>query len=146
MKTRKYENIDNGSIMQRLLIAPVWLAVILFADARSSQIRVTPGHLDTSSYSFSVSTNSAKEGIYFHVTITAKAEDTSSDWCNADLKIATRKETPGGGVSGSIGAVEPPIPVTLKKGKRVWGADFTVSHESLKKPGLCFVFKEQAHS
>jgi hypothetical protein len=42
--------------------------------------------------------------------------------------------------------VKPEIPLRVKKDKRVWEADFTVSYELLEKPGLCFGFTEIAHA
>jgi len=40
----------------------------------------------------------------------------------------------------------PEIPITLKKEKRVWTADFTLPKKSLDTDGLCFVFTQYGHA
>ncbi|MEO7298310.1 MAG: hypothetical protein ABI042_07005 [Verrucomicrobiota bacterium] len=131
--------------MHRLFITAVFLlGLILSAHGLSVEISVTPTNLDQYKYVFVISTNAAPNGVAFHVAITAKREDISSD-STAGLSIVTHKNE-GGNRTHSIEGVKPAIPVVLKKESRVWKADFTVSHDLLKKPGLCFVFTERAHA
>jgi hypothetical protein len=121
------------------------------AHGRSVEIPITTTNLDQYAYRFSISTNAVTGGVKFHVTITSKMENIHAD-SKVGLSIVTHAETPDGETgrilskSGSIAGVQPEIPVTMKKHRRVWEADFTVSYELLEKPGLCFVFTEIAHT
>lgn len=131
--------------MRRLIITPIfWFGLILSAHGMSVRIPITTNNLDQGRFVFAISTNSAANGIAFHVTITAKREDIPSD-SQVDLWIVTRTKE-GGGTTTSGEEVKPAVPVALKRGSRVWAADFTVSNDLLKKPGLCFAFTEFAHS
>jgi hypothetical protein len=135
-------------LLHRLSITPIfWLAFVISANAASVVIPVTPNTADGHKYVFTLSTNAAKGGIAFHVTITSKIGDFPFD-STAKLAIVTHRTNPDASVRrGSIQqAVNPTIRVTLKKDIRSWSADFTVSHKVLTKPGLCFVFTEFAHA
>jgi hypothetical protein len=128
-----------------LTIFTMWIAMVLSAHASSIELPVTPDNLDQQNYTFTISASSTNKGASFHITITAKKEDIAQD-SNADLAIVTHTKTSEGAISGtSFAAFTPAIPITLKKEKRVWTADFTVPHESLKTSGLCFIFTELAH-
>jgi hypothetical protein len=131
--------------MNRLFLTSVFLfALILSAHSVSVALPITKTSLDQYKYVFAVSTNAATNGVVFHVTITAKREDVSSD-STVGLSIVTSKEEAHGGSLHSIEGMKPTMEVTLKRGKRVWEAAFTASYELLKKSGLCFVFTEFAH-
>ena len=123
------------------IITILWLALALSGFAASVELHVTPKNLGEYKYVFLVSTNATQAGVAFRVSITAKTDDISSD-SSADLKIVTHTNDGG----SSIVDLEPAIRVTLKKDTRVWKADFVVSHQLLKKPGLCLVFTEFAHA
>ena len=130
--------------MHRLFVTlGFWLALVLSAHGLIMEIPVTITNLDQSKYRFSVSTNAATGGVAFHVIVTAKKEDIHAD-SKAGLSIVTHTKT-GAGERRSIERVKPEIPVSLKKDKRVWAADFTASFELLEQPGLCFVFSEIPH-
>lgn len=131
--------------MHRLFVTiGLWLALVLSARGLSVEIPVTTTNLDQYKYRFSISTNAATGGVAFHVIVTAKKEDIDAD-SEAGLSIVTHTKTRDG-ETHSIVSVKPEIPLTVKKHKRVWEADFTVSFKLLKKPGLCFVFTEFAHA
>ena len=130
--------------MHRLFIAPIiWFALVLSAYGVSTEIPVTPSNIDHYKYGFSISAKDTKDGMAFHVTITAKpgTNDIPSDSA-ADLKVVAH--TPDG--ETTIRAMEPAIKVAVKNDKRIWEADFTILNELLKKSGLCFVFTEIAHT
>jgi hypothetical protein len=118
----------------------LWFGLMLSASGHSVEISVTPTNLAQQKYVFSVSTNATPPGVAFHTTITAKSGEIPSD---ATASLAKVKHA---GNSTSIEPVTPAIRVTLKKARRVWEADFTVSDDVLKQPGLCFVFTEIART
>jgi len=127
--------------MRRLLtLCILWLGLVLSAHGLSVEIPITTTNLDQYRYLFAISTNAVTNGITFHVTIAAKKEDIHAD-SGAGLSIVTHTKS-----SSSITNVKPEIHVTLRKDKRAWAADFTVSYELLEKPGLCFVFTANAHA
>jgi hypothetical protein len=131
--------------MHRLFVTlGLWLILAFHAHAVSVEISVTTTNLDQHIYLFSVSTNAATDGVAFHVVIKAKKEDIYAD-SKVDVSIVTQTKT-NRSVTHSIAGVRPEIKVTIKKDKRVWEADFTVSNQLLEKPGLCFVFTEIAHA
>jgi hypothetical protein len=119
------------------------LNIVLSAQGVSVEIPITTTNLDQSKYRFSISTNTAAGGVAFHVIVAAKKENIHAD-SGAGISIVTHTVT-NGGSTHSMAGVKPEIPVTMKKNKRDWEADFTVSYDLLKKPGLCFVFTEIAH-
>ena len=129
--------------MRRLLvISVVWLATAGVAFGISMEFLVKPDGLDQGKYLFSVMAKNDRDGIVFHITVTAKkeAEDIPADTI-AGVGMVTREPT-----QRSVGLLQPALPVNLKKTARQWTADFTLSHEFLKKPGLCFLFTEKAHA
>ena len=131
--------------MHRLFVTlGLWLALVLSAHGMSMEVPVTTTNLDQSKYRFSISTNAATGGVSFHVIVTAKKEDIHAN-SEVGLSIVTHTKT-GTGEVHSIVRVKPEIPVRVKKDKRVWEADFTVSFELLEKPGLCFVFTENSQA
>ena len=131
--------------MHRLFVTlGLWLILACNAHAVSVEIPITTTNLDQHSYLFSVSTNVATDGVTFHVVIKAKKEDIYSD-SSVGVSIVSQTRT-NGGETHSIAGVRPEIKVTIKKEKRVWEADFTVSNQLLEKPELCFVFTEIAHA
>ena len=114
---------------------------LLSAHGHSVEILVTRTNLDQNGYLFSVSTtNKARRGVEFHVTITARAREIPSD-SSADLAIVSHAND-----SASIDPLAPAIAVGITRKKQVWDVDFTLSRKLLKKPGLCFVFTEFAHA
>ena len=132
--------------MHRLLITIVaWLIVTFTVWGTSMEIPVTPTSLDTYFYKFSVSTNAAQNGIAFHVTMTAKRTDIDTNDSSAGLEIVTHTKTSSGGLLVSCQRLEPSLPVTLKKEKGIWTADFIVPSELLKNPDLYFNFNFLAH-
>ena len=132
--------------MHRLSITTVlWLVITFTAWGTSMEIPVTPTSLDTYFYLFSVSTNTTQGGIAFHVTMTAKSTDINTNDSSAGLEIVTHTKTSSGGLLVSCQSLEPSIPVTLKKEKRSWTADFIVSSELLKNPDLYFNCSFLAH-
>jgi hypothetical protein len=131
--------------MHCLFLTPLlWLALALSALGDSVEFSVTPNNLNQYKYLFSVSTNATQDSVAFHLTVAAKTVDVPADM-TAGLRMV-RHTTIDGVDGGSIQPVEPAIPVTLKKDRRIWQVDFTVANESLKHPGLCFVFVEPAHA
>lgn|GEM_PF-6558996 len=134
--------IVRGQVMYRLFIAStIWLVFVTSARAGSMEFPVTPTHLDKNGYRFSVSTNATPRAIAFHVIITAKKLDIDSN-CGAYLAIVTRKQAQG---SLTISPVKPKIQVTMKKEKRIWKADFTVSRKLPKNPDVYFIFSVPAY-
>lgn len=127
--------------MHRSLIAlSLSFGLILSASGSSVEFPVTRTNLDQYKYLFSVSTNATRDGVAFHLTVSAKAGEILSD-STAGLAVVNNTKN-----TRSIEPVPPATRVTLKKDKRVWKANFTVSAELLKQPGLCFVFTETAHA
>ena len=122
----------------------LWLALVLSAHGLSVEIPITTTNLDQYKYRFSIATNAAAGGVSFHIIVTAKKEDIPAD-SEASVAIVTHTKTRYG-VASSMAGVRPAIPVRVKTDKRVWEASFTVSHELLEKPGLCFLFTELAHA
>jgi len=131
---------------RHLLILPsVLLALVLSAHASSVEIPITPTQLDQQNYKFSVSVNATNNDIAFHVLITAKQADVSSD-SEAHLAIVDHLEDAHGSISGTdIKPFTPTIPIASHKENRAWTAAFTLPHKSMKTPGLCFIFSELAH-
>jgi hypothetical protein len=131
--------------MHRIFLTFIlWFAIALSAHASSVEYSVTRTNLDTYFCVFSVLTNATSDGVAFHVTITNKQYDIFQD-SSAGVDMVAHKKSGNGCLEGSIGFVEPVIPITLKKEKRVWTADFTVSRELLKNPDVCFVFGVLVH-
>ncbi len=124
----------------------LWLAVTFTVWGTTAEIPVTPTGLDTYFYIFSVSTNATQGGIAFHVTMTAKTTDIDTNDSSAGLEIVTHTKTSGGGLLVSCQPWEQSMPVTLRREKRSWMADFIVSSELLKNPNLYFNFGFLAHS
>src|SRR5262249_51680663 len=120
-----------------------WCSFILSAHALSAEIPVTTTNLDQYKYLFAVSTNATSNGVAFRITITGKTADILAD-SSVNLSIVTQTND-GRGTNHQIAPLKPAIPISLAKGRRVWQADFTMSYELLKKPGLCFVFTEWSH-
>jgi len=125
------------------IMSVLWLSLILSAHGLSVKIPVTTANLDQYKYRFAISTNATTNGVAFHVTITAKKEDVPLD-STVGLSIVTHTQDASGSTH-SIEGVKPSVEVRLRRDERVWTADFTASHELLKKPGLCLVFTELAH-
>lgn len=132
--------------MRHLLIIPIaLLAIALSARATSVEIPITPTNLDQQSYTFAVSADATtNKETAFHIIVTAKKQDIDSD-SHVDLSIFTRTEK-NGDITITGEHLTPEIPIQLKKESRVWTADFTVPAETLKTPGLYFVFSELGHS
>jgi hypothetical protein len=122
----------------------LWLGMALSANGRSVEIPVTPASLDTYFYVFSVSTNATQGGMAFHVIMAAKTNDIDTNDSGAGLEVVTHTES-GGGLLVMSQPLEPAIPVTLKKEKRLWTADFIVPPELLQNPDLYFHFGFLAH-
>jgi hypothetical protein len=130
----------------RLIIPIIWLALVSSARAMSVELPVSPESLDQSHYRFSVATNPTNQGIAFHITILAKKDEIASD-SHADVSIVSHtKDSQGSPTGTTIGPMTPTIPLALNKDKHTWTADFTVSRDALKTPGLCFVFTELSHT
>jgi hypothetical protein len=137
---------NAGLTMHRLFITIILcLGIASVAYGTTAEIPVTPASLDTYFYVFSVSTNVAQSGIIFHVTMTAKTSDIDTNDSSAGLTIVTHTKTDDGGLLVSRQSLEPAIPVTLKKEKHIWTADFIVSHELLTNPDLYFDISFLAH-
>jgi hypothetical protein len=132
--------------MRHLLIIPtVLFALVISARAASVELPVTPSQLDQNNYKFTVSTAATNNGIAFHVIITAKQSEIFSD-SEANLGVVTHPKDGKDTITGtSITPFQPTVPIAFNKAKRAWTADFTLPRESLKTPGLCFVFSELAH-
>ena len=132
--------------MRRSFIAfIIWFGFISSVRATSVEFSVTPTNLDTYFFTFSVLTNATKDGVAFHIAIASKQYDIYPD-SSADVDMVMHKKLADGGMEGSVGPVTPAIPVALKRKKRVWTADFTVSRTLLKDPDAYFVFGVLAHS
>jgi hypothetical protein len=120
-----------------LIITNLWLALAFSAFGLSMEIPVTPKALDQGTYVFSVTTNAVQDGVAFHVVISTKTNDISTN-CSIGVSVVTHWE-PGG---SEIVPANPAIPVTVKKDGRIWRADFIVSHGQLKQAGLSCVFSQ----
>jgi hypothetical protein len=131
--------------MRAFIISIIWVALVSSVRASSVEIPVTPTNLDTYGCIFSVLTNATQDGAAFHVTITNKQYDIYPD-SSAGVDMVIHKKIANGSEEGSVGQVTPAIPVALKKEKRLWTADFTVSRSLLKNPDAYFVFSVLAHS
>lgn len=122
----------------------IWLVFVSSVRAQEgTEIPVTPTNLDTYFYHFSVSTNATSRGVAFQVTIKSKQSAIYPDSVAEMENVIHRQLTNGTEVS--IESTKPAIPVALKKKKRLWTADFTVSRDLLKNPDLSFVFTVAAH-
>jgi hypothetical protein len=132
--------------MRHLLIIPAILfALVLSAHAANVELPVTPSQLDQHNYRFSVSANATNQSIAFHVVITAKIDEVAPD-CEANLVVLNHPKDGRGPASGTgMTPFAPTVPIAFNKSKRAWTVDFTLPRESLKTPGLCFVFSELAH-
>lgn len=106
----------------------------------SVDLPVTPTNLDQRQFVFSISTNSAQEGISFHVTITAKNGLIASDSSVGFYSIVT--STQG---ATSMGPLKHEPQITLQKDNHIWKADFIASNELLKNPDVYLVFSVVAH-
>jgi hypothetical protein len=133
--------------MRQLFIIPsVLLALVLSAHALSNEVPITPRQLDQSNYKFAVTTDATNTAVTFHVTITAKNSDIYPD-SQADLAVVTHPADKQGAPSGtSIVPFTLTIPIAFHKDKKSWTADFALPRESLKTPGLCFIFSEVSHA
>jgi len=112
----------------------------LSACGMSIEWPVTPKSLDQGQFVFSISTNSLKEGVSFHVTITAKTGIIPSD---SVLYLCLVTTTAGGG--GSIVPVTAGPKVTLQKDGHIWKADFVASSDMVKNPDFYLDFDVIAH-
>jgi len=132
--------------MRHLLTVPTILfALVLSACATNVELPVTPGQLDQNNYKFSVSTAVTNQGVAFHVIITAKNNEIPSD-SEANLALISQTKNAQGLLAGTgITPYPSAVPIAFNKDKRAWTADFTLPRESLKTPGLCFIFSELAH-
>ena len=112
----------------------LWLILVSSAHGRSSVIPVTPNRLDAGQFVFAVSNRPASNGVLFYVTITAKNGDVPSQ-SEGHLRSCLFSTN-----SGSISPLTPEPRVKLKRGRRVWKANFVASNELLSKRETCFVF------
>jgi hypothetical protein len=133
--------------MRQLLIIPsVLFAFILSAHATSVELPVTPNQLDQQNYKFAVTATPTNNAVAFHVVITAKQSEISSD-SEGNLVVVTHTKDGQGSRTGTeIKPFQPTVPIAFNKDKHAWTADFTLPREALKTPGLCFLFSELAHS
>jgi len=133
--------------MRQLLIIPsVLFAFILSAHATSVELPITPNQLDQQNYKFSVTTAATNDAVAFHVVITAKQSEILSD-SEGNLAVVTHSKDAQGSRTGTeIKPFQPTVPIALNKDKHAWTVAFTVPRESLKTPGLCFIFSELGHS
>lgn len=116
---------------------PVMLASVLSARATMVQIPVAPTNLVQGDYTFAISNSVVSNGIAFHVTVTSKLEPILPD---CGLTVGIVRQTTN---SFSSEFAQPVIPVKLKKGERVWEADFVVSQKL--PPDLCVLFSTLGH-
>jgi hypothetical protein len=132
--------------MRQLLLVPaVLFALALSARATNIELPITPSQLDQHNYKFSVSANSTNQSIAFHVIITAKNDEVGPD-CEANLVLVNHTKDSQGPTTGpGMTPFTPTVPIAFNKSKRTWTVDFALPRESLKTPGLCFVFSELAH-
>ncbi len=121
----------------------VWLVAAGPVFAMCVEIPVTTSSLDTYSYTFAVSTNTATNGVAFHIVITAKRGAIDANYCSGRLDTVRDQ-------NGSNEIFQEPfeaaIPVMVQKHAGEWTVDFILPHELLKSPDLYFVFWEQAVS
>jgi hypothetical protein len=127
------------------IIPAIFFALALSARAKSIELPITPSQLDQHNYKFSVTAGTTNQGTAFHIIITAKSDEVPSD-CEANLVIVAHPKDGRGSTTGTdITPFTPTVPIAFNKGKHAWTVDFTLPRESLKTPGLCFVFSELAH-
>jgi hypothetical protein len=133
--------------MRRFFLTLI-LCLISISAARAAnfELPVTPTNLNSFFYTFTVSTNATHGGVAFHVTITDKRFDIYPE-STAAVGTVTRKDITnavmrGSGVlkEASFAPLKPAVPVTLKKDKRIWSADFTASNKLLNNTNVFFVF------
>jgi hypothetical protein len=122
-----------------LVLGIVWLVPVLSAYAVSVEISVTPQNLNQRQYVFSISTNAAPNGIFFHVNISATKDAIYSD---STVDVCTVVHTSD---SSSIESTKHAIKIVLKKDIHVWKANFIVSNKMLKSSNLYFIFTEFTH-
>lgn len=131
--------------MRHLLIIPsILFALILSAHATSVELTVTPDQLDQQNYKFTVTASATNNAVAFHVIITAKHDEIAAD-SEANLAVVNHGKD-GPGRSAAIAPFQPTVPIAFNKDKHAWTVDFTLPRESLKTPGLCFIFSELAHT
>jgi hypothetical protein len=133
--------------MRQLLIIPsVLLALIFSAHATSVELPVTPDQLDQQNYKFTVAANPTNNAVAFHIIVTAKHDEIPAD-SEANLAVVTHSKDGKGSNNGtSISPFQPTVPIAFSKDKHAWTIDFTLPHDALKTPGLCFIFSEIAHT
>jgi hypothetical protein len=131
-------------MIRSLVILALWLSLVWPANALSVFIPVTATNLVQGDHRFAVIATTVSNDVHFRIAIIAEKEEIPLDSSSA-ISIVTHAQD-GGATSHLSEPVKPEIPITMKKEERMWEAAFTVSNELLKKPGLCFVFTELAHT
>jgi hypothetical protein len=121
-------------------IAVLSFALAFTASALSVEIPVTPTGLDQGGYIFSVVTNSAPDGIAFHIVISAKAGEISPD---SDVGVSVVHHWDGG---CEIEPAKPHVNVALKRTPGIWTTDFIASRQLLQSPNTCFIFTAYSHA
>ena len=123
--------------MSRIFIGSLlWAAVVLVAHGKVGVIRMTPGNLrsEREEFVFAVTSRPATNGVFFHVTITAKTgvvpPDSECELCFFRRTTNSKYTVPA----------TPQTEVALKKGPHVWKAHFVASKELLNGPDTAFVF------
>jgi hypothetical protein len=112
------------------------IALTLSAYSRSLEIPITPNHLEARRFVFTVSTKDTKDGVAFHVTITAKVGEIPSDIGVGFVTFIQHKDG-----SEEMGP-RTDIPLTVKKEKQVWTVDFVLSPALLKENDYLFLVSE----
>jgi hypothetical protein len=123
-----------------LIVTMFWAALVSSAFGLSEEIPVTPKSLDQGRFSFSVATKTVTNGVAFHVVISKMADRISTN-CKFGISVVTHWE-PGG---SEIVPAEPATPITVKKGGRIWSADFIASPALLQTTGASVVFTEPVY-
>jgi hypothetical protein len=131
--------------MCRILFTSIlFLGLGSWARGVSVEVPVTPANLDQHPYLFSVIAKRIAGGVAFTLKISAKTNDIYSD-SSTNVSIVTHTGDRRR-IGSTIEPVKPTVAVSLTKEARDWDANFTISDELLKKPGLCFVFTEIARA
>ena len=107
-------------------------------SGRSSDLYPLVGRIGGGQFVFVVTNGPASNGLSFHVTIAAKKGEVPSD---SEGHLCFARSTTN---SCSITRT-PQTQVALKRGHRVWSADFAASNQFLRNADACFVFTVWDH-
>lgn len=104
------------------------------AQAKSSVLHITPAHLEAEGFVFAVTNTPLGNGLSFSVTITATLGELPAD---SDCRVCFATSTTN---SQSVGPEVTGTQLAVKKGHRVWKANFVAPQQLLANPDTSFLF------